>query len=278
MKAYLLLFAIILSSVISQKSTLVFTADNFVNGIKINGKDLDLKGVTNLNDWRLLSTIKLDYPLREGDIISFDISNGGTFSWGNPANLLASITYFNNVNEEKTFLTNLNDWTYNNGSPVSSYGSLDFDSNYNNARIPGALHIYSLRLYDQQVIIDGKIPFENEKYNNMNVLQTICTPGDYSVETIHENRTKSTFVCNLVNKAGKTIKQEDIYSFLIKRQIIVKVQDINHTVVKENYDINYTTVDTYFLFEIFLDKAIRQYQSVKYDVENQRIELIITKS
>lgn len=277
MKAYLLLIAIIATTVYSQKSTLVFTADNIVNGIKINGKDLNLAGVANLNNWTQLSTINLDYPLREGDTISFNISNSGTFTYGNPANLVASITYFTSSNEQKTLLTNLNDWTYN-GNPVSSYGPLDFDTNYINARIPGALHIYSLRLYDQGVVIDGKIPFENEKYNNMNVLQTICTPGDYSVETIHENRTKSSFVCNLINKAGKTIKQEDIYSFLIKRQIIVKIQDSNHTVVKENYDINYTTVDTYFLFEVFLDNPVKQYQSVKYDVENQRIELIITKS
>ena len=69
------------------------TLDNVLETITVNGNALSLSGLVGLNDWTQVKTINVP-SLKSGDVIAITASNIGTYSLGNPAGILATITYY----------------------------------------------------------------------------------------------------------------------------------------------------------------------------------------
>ena len=154
----------------------------------------------------------------------------------------------------------------------ASYGLL---ASERGTPIPNAVYIWNNLLDQMDVTCKTVIPLENTETTELDVYTTICTPGDYSIDAIHNPRNRATFVCQIKNKAGGIISQDSIGNLLIDK--IIKFTFMKDDALSAvNYEIDYLKQENYIIFTVTFDEKIDNLtQSVKYDIENLGVDLRI---
>lgn len=97
----------------------IFTIDNYVNSMKINGQSILIEQFPKARNWQMIDELKYDF--REGDVIEITGENHLAYSSGNPAGLIGEIYYTDKNGNVNVFPTN-DKWICN-GKPAKDLGA-----------------------------------------------------------------------------------------------------------------------------------------------------------
>jgi hypothetical protein len=259
------------TTAVNYSGTYIFlTVDDVVKSVFINGIPIDMSLLPNKSRWHVFDFVRLNNSqLKPGDEVSI-VGVGANFRMNNPSNLIAEIGYLDSKGVQKKIYTNTRSWTCDGKRPVN-YGLLVESGR--GTPIPNAVYIWNNLLDTEEVTCKTVIPLENIATTELDVYTTICTPGEYSIETIHNPRNRATFVCQIKNKAGGIISQDSIGNLLISK--IIKFTFLkNDALSPVNYELDYLKQENYVIFTLTFDEKLDNLtQSVKYDIENLGVDL-----
>lgn len=264
MKIYLALSLILY--VTSQKFGYIrFTADDAITNIKINDIDLDLSTCPNKANWPSFDVLNLPKQLSPGDKITLVGLNKGTFTYGNPGNIIAEIVYWDLLGLKQRIVTGIEKWRCNGGPPLS-YGTLLAERP--NQNIPDAEWIWSRAIDDSVATCSTYIPLENKVGIRLNMNKSVCVPNNYTsgIETIE--RATVEYLCNFVDMDDNIISPNQISQMVHEGKLNIT---FNKGGVKPSviYNVSYLKDDTtgYTKVSISVDKKMKMTQTVRYQTD-----------
>ncbi len=272
----LIILSILTFAISDNLSSLKIVCDDYLTGLRINNKDIDLSSYPVKQGTINSYIINLDFQLKGGDLISIDTQNYSSYVMGNPGNMLAQINYYTSFGELKILYTNSDQWTCN-GLQASSYG---LSSSY--AEISGIKQgtcIYSPRLYDTKATCETILPYDSMELMNkdIDINNSICTSGRDSYTKIKTKRSNIHYICELRNSSGYLIPQEQIETILMNDQLFISFMDkTRKSLIDNGYTIEYFFDGIFVNIEITLDNNQLISQSVSYDIQKGKIGLLMT--
>lgn len=259
------------SSIQSQsikKDSIIVNALNELVAISVNDKIININNVTNRNNSLVFKTIELPDKLKVGDEVSIVASIQGNFSFFNQPAIVAAIKYTIN-NRQAVISTTLSNFICNDNAPVK-FGSLMTSGKVSLlGQGINADYISSSQLGNRRIECKTVIPKENQKESSIDISNSLCVPSGLSNVNIGLPSIKILFKCELKNKKGLTLLQDEFDDLMLNRQVEIDFD--------EDYSFTYYSVRKYLIVEFsFGDLNVRQ-QSVYYDVEKERIVLVSKK-
>lgn len=251
------------------KDSIIVNALNELVAISINDKIININNIANRNNSAVFKTIELPDKLKVGDEVSIVASIQGNFSYFNQPAIIAAIKYTIN-NRQAVISTTLSNFICNDNAPVK-FGSLLTSGKVNPLLGQGinADYISSSQLGDRRIECKTVIPKENQKESSIDITSSLCVPSGLSNVNIGLPSIRILFKCEIKNKKGVTLLQDEFDDLMLNRQVEIDFD--------EDYSFTYYSVRKYIMIEFsFGDLNVRQ-QSVYYDVEKERIVLVSKK-